>query len=123
MTEKNNQTPELSAFLTTVKETQQIWALQEPVSGDWVIVSSVDFEDTDVMPLWSSEEQAKLQCTEEWKDYAPAVILLQDWFEFWIEDLAEDGVMIGINWHDEASYQEIDLADFSQQLADVEVLK
>ena len=85
------------------------------------------------MPLWSTQELALQHCVDEWKDYVPTKITLSDWLEFWLEDLSEDGVIVGINWQEERAdtdgdsegeneYFEFDLADFGQSLAEIEVL-
>ncbi|MFT7008692.1 MAG: hypothetical protein ACJAXJ_003234, partial [Colwellia sp.] len=43
--------------------------------------------------------------------------------EFWIEDLNEDGVIVGVNWQDNDECLEMELADFTQALSTVESLK
>jgi len=116
----NNQT--LVTFLAEVKPTQLLWALQDKKSEDWVVLDSLNYEETEVMPLWSGEELAAQHCTEEWQDYTPAAITLADWFEFWVDDLIEDGVVIGINWLGEDNDLEIDLPEFTQSLVDIETL-
>ena len=69
MTDNN---PTLAAFLDEVKPTQLIWALQDRESEDWVVLDSLNYQETEVMPLWSSEALATKHCTEEWKDYVAA---------------------------------------------------
>lgn len=120
MTDKSNT---LNNFLAEIKPSQMIWALQDKVSEDWVVLDSIAFENTEVMPLWSSAELAQQHCIEEWADYIPCEISLSDWLEFWIEDLSQDGVIIGVNWQEDKEYLEIELADFSQAIATVESLK
>jgi len=123
----------LTTFLADVKNTQSFWALQEKSGEDWVVLDSINFESTDVMPLWSTQELAQQHCIDEWQEYVPTQITLSDWLEFWLEDLSEDGIIIGINWQEEVAasdgdsdiqneYFEIDLAEFSQSLAEIEVL-
>ena len=112
----------LSDFLTQVKENQLIWALQDKASEDWVVLDSINFEDTDVMPLWSTEALAKSHCVEEWAEYTPVAIIVADWMEFWVEDLLEDGVIIGLNWQENDDCFELELAEFTQSLATVETL-
>jgi hypothetical protein len=126
-------TTALKTFIADVKNTQSFWALQEKSGEDWVVLDSINFEDTDVMPLWSTQELAQQHCVDEWQDYLPTIITLSDWLEFWLEDLGEDGVIVGINWQEEVvesgddtksenEYLELDLAEFSQSLAEIEVL-
>lgn len=112
----------LAAFLADIKPTQLLWALQDKKSEDWVVLDSLTYEETEVMPLWSSEELAEKHCTEEWADYVATTISLADWLEFWVEDLLSDGVVIGINWLGEEDDVEIDLPEFTQALVEVEAL-
>ena len=111
----------LTTFLSDVKPTQTLWALQDKESEDWVILDSINFENTDVMPLWSQAELARQHCCEEWKDYIPVQISVADWLEFWLEDLNEDGVIIGVNWLED-DYLEMELAEFTQSIASIEKL-
>ena len=112
----------LSTFIGQVKDTQILWALQDKASEDWVVLDSVNFENTEVMPLWSTEALAKKHCVEEWADYIPAAISVAEWMEFWVEDLLEDGVIIGLNWQEDAECFELELPDFTQALAEIETL-
>jgi len=112
----------LKSFLNQIKENQIIWALQDKASEDWVVLDSINFEDTDVMPLWSTEALAKSHCIEEWAEYIPVAITVADWMEFWVEDLLEDGVIIGLDWQENEDCFELELAEFTQSLATVETL-
>ena len=118
-----NNSNTLNDFLKETKVTQVIWALQDKASEDWVVLDSPTFENTDVMPLWSSSELAKQHCIEEWGGYVPCEISLSDWFEFWLEDLNEDGIIVGVNWLGDEECVELELSEFTQALAEVESLK
>ncbi|PKG81066.1 DUF2750 domain-containing protein [Colwellia sp. 75C3] len=113
----------LKDFLVETKPAQVIWALQDKESEDWVVLDSPSFENTDVMPLWSNSALAQQHCIEEWSDYVPCEISLADWFEFWVEDLNEDGVIVGINWQGDDVHVEMELSEFTQALAEIESLK
>ncbi|NQZ83716.1 MAG: DUF2750 domain-containing protein [Colwellia sp.] len=112
----------LSAFMAETKTEQSFWALQDKTSEDWVVLDSVNFEQTEVMPIWSTESLAVKHCCDEWQDYVPAIITLAEWLEFWIEDLKEDNIVIGINWPVEGDCVEVELSEFSQALAEIETL-
>lgn len=114
--------PTLASFLAEIKPTQLIWALQDKESQDWVVLDSINYEETEVMPLWSSEALAMQHCTDEWQEYLPVQITVADWLEFWIDELVEDNVIIGINWLDQDSDLEIDLPEFTQALVEIEAL-
>ena len=113
---------QLTIFLNDVKPTQTLWALQDKKSEDWVIVDSLQFEETDVMPLWSTKAQAQAHCIDEWEAYTPTAITLADWFEFWVDDLLKDNVIIGLNWGSEEVDMEIDLAELTQVLTEIEAI-
>ncbi|MEW6994642.1 DUF2750 domain-containing protein [Colwelliaceae bacterium MEBiC 14330] len=113
----------LNKFLAQVKPTQVMWALQDKTSEDWVVLDSPTYENTEVMPLWSCANLAKAHCIDEWSDYFPSEISLADWFEFWLEDLNADRVIVGINWQGDDEYLEMELSDFTQSLAQIERLK
>ena len=109
-------------FMTQVKTTQTLWALQDQASEGWVILDSINFENADVMPVWSSSELAQEHCIDEWQGYVARAISIGDWLEFWLEDLAEDNVLVGVEWRDGGEYLELELAEFSQMLAKMENL-
>ncbi len=112
----------INEFMAEVKTSQTLWALQEPETEDWVVLDSINFENTEVMPLWSSEALAKVHCVDEWSDYIPCKISVAEWMEFWIEDLNEDGIIVGVNWVEEECV-EIELSEFTQNLSEVEQYK
>ncbi|TYK65556.1 DUF2750 domain-containing protein [Colwellia echini] len=119
----SNTNTTLKNFLADIKPSQVIWALQDKESEDWVVLDSPSFENTDVMPLWSSAALAQQHCIDEWSDYVPCAISLSDWFEFWLEDLNEDNVIVGVNWQGDDEYVELELSEFTQALAEIESLK
>lgn len=115
-------TPALVQFQEDVKTSQLLWGLQDKVSNDWVVMDSLNFEDTEVMPLWSTEALAAVHCIEEWEDYTPASITLADWFELWLEDLVQDDVIVGLNWVGDEDDLELGLAEFTEALGQIEAL-
>lgn len=122
MSENNLNKSTLSGFLAEVKPSQTLWALQDKESEDWVVLDSINFEKSEVMPVWSTEELAQKHCVDEWATYIPAPLSVAEWLEFWVEDLSEDNVIIGVNWLDEESCVELELDVFSQGIASIETL-
>lgn len=116
----NTNSAVLADFINAVKPTQKFWALQDAESEDWVVLDSESVERTEVMPLWSSAELAKVNCIDEWQSFLPAEITLEQWLEFWVEDLKKDNVLVGLNWQDEGECLELELSDFSLALAEIE---
>ncbi|KGK00606.1 DUF2750 domain-containing protein [Thalassotalea sp. ND16A] len=106
---------EFSAFVETVNEDEQLFALQNE-NGDWVVCDSVEFENSDVMPVWASAADAQLFCIDEWQSYSVASINLEQFLEEWIGDLNEDGVLIGVNWQTDSEGKELDAIEFAKLL-------
>ncbi|WP_110457989.1 DUF2750 domain-containing protein [Shewanella algidipiscicola] len=117
MTDSN---PVLASFIDNVKEHQAVWGLQDETGEGWVVCDSSEYEETDVMPLWSSEAQAKVHCTDEWQDYQPAAISLEEFLEYWVKDLHDDGVLVGVDWIAEQECLELDPIDLAKNLVDIE---
>ena len=114
--------PILTKFFADAKPSQQVWGLQDKSGEDLVVCDSVNFEDTDAMPLWSTQALAQEHCCDEWKAFKPTAISVSDLLEFWIEDLNEDNVIIGLNWVSEGECAELELAEFTQSVVDIEAL-
>lgn len=112
----------LKQFINEISESQQLWGLKDKQSDDWVIMDSIQFEDSDVLPLWSSESLAQTHCVEEWSNYTAQAITIADWFEFWLEDLVQDDVIVGIDWLGDENDIELGLSEFSEAIAEVEAL-
>ncbi|MDO6488365.1 DUF2750 domain-containing protein [Colwellia sp. 6_MG-2023] len=110
----------LNQFIKHVETTQTFYGLQEPKSQEWVILDSVNFEEHDVMPLWSTTELASVHIADEWADYVVAPITVADWLEFWVEDLSNDPMVIGVDWRDEDNCAEYALSDYSQAIISIE---
>ena len=116
-------TAALKSFVDNSKASQHIWALRCPQSKDWVVCDSIEFSDTDVLPLWSSQAQASAFCTDEWQGYEVCAISVDDYLEFWVSDLNYDGVLVGIDWQVEDSFSvELDPIDVAKAFAECEII-
>lgn len=107
--------PEYQRFIEQVKADNLMWGLR--FGDEWVVCDSTEFEDTEVMPLWSTEAEAQAQCVDEWSEYEPFEITLAEFLEIWVEDLSEDGVRIGPNWNEELDGVELDVLEMVKEFA------
>ena len=105
-------------FIEEVRESGQVWGLR--YGEDWVVCRSAEFEDADVMPLWSAEGDARLHCVDEWADYEPEVIELEEFLDIWINDLDEDDVLIGPNWNADLEGQELEPIELAKALVELD---
>ncbi len=51
-------------------------------------------DDEDGVPVWPSDDLAKLWATEDWADCEPMAISLSDFVQKWIPGMEKDGLML-----------------------------
>jgi hypothetical protein len=103
-------------FIEQTQKSGQVWGLRS--SEGWLIVDSVEFEDTDVMPLWSDEAYAQAHCVGEWEHFKPAAIGVEDLIADWLPGMDEDGTLTGPNWNAELEGMEVEAIEIAQRLAE-----
>lgn len=114
----------IQAFVEKVRTSQTLWGLTaDQAQEDWVVTDSQTYEDTEVLLLWHSQEEAAKTCTAEWEEYKPTEIPLQEYFDFWLEELGQDGVMIGLDWQDDGENIEVEMVELARILAESGVYK
>lgn len=102
----------LELFIRETKATELVWGLRN--EEGWLACDSTEFENSEVMPFWSSEEEAKTHNVEEWADFEVLHIPLDIFVEDWLLTLAEDGVLIGANWNAQLDGKEIEPSDVAK---------
>lgn len=102
-------------FIEHLQESGQVWGLKSP--DGWVVVDSTEFEDAEVMPFWSEEAYARQHCVDEWKDFKPVAMDLEEFVEDWLVGMTEDGVLVGPNWNAELDGLEIEPVEIAKLLS------
>jgi hypothetical protein len=101
-------------FIDQVLASGLVWGLKS--EDGWAVCPSIEFEETDVFPFWSNEEDAKVHCSGEWKIYTASSISLEEFLEDWLPGMHEDDVMAGPNWDEELTGLEVEPADLAAHL-------
>ncbi|MFD2176894.1 DUF2750 domain-containing protein [Veronia pacifica] len=96
----------LLMFIEETKNSQVVWGLQN--EDGWLACDSTEFEESEVMPFWSSKEDAQHHNVEEWADFVVTEIPLDVFVEDWLLTLDEDGVLVGTNWNQSLEGKEIE---------------
>lgn len=108
----------IDRFIVEAIEYGCVWGLQG--EEGWALCSSEKHDDTDVIPLWSQEEFARLHCQDDWQGYTPVVIELEEFLEDWLPGMHEDVFLVGLNWNAELEGEEMEpldlLEEFEQEL-------
>jgi hypothetical protein len=102
-------------FIEQVRKSGQAWALQS--EEGWLIVDSVEFEDTDVMPLWSDEAYARVHCVGEWAHFKPVAIGVDELIADWLPGMDEDGTLVGPNWNADLEGLEFEAIEIAERLS------
>ncbi|WP_047042843.1 DUF2750 domain-containing protein [Vibrio mexicanus] len=102
----------LDLFIEESKQSKLVWGLRN--EEGWLACDSTEFENSEVMPFWSSEEDAKTHNVEEWADFEVLHIPLDIFVEDWLLTLAEDGVLVGVNWNANLEGKELEPSDLAK---------
>lgn len=84
-------------FLKTIHETETVWGLKS--DNGWIITESTEVENADVMPFWSHKAYAKALAVEEWAEYIPTEINVDQFINSWLKGMHNDSILVGINWN------------------------
>ena len=93
-------------FLVEANELEIVWNLQS--DDGFAICESSQSEEVLIMPFWSLESKAKLACSDDWIDYKPNPIRIDDFIDAWLHGLEDDKALVGINWNSELEGVEIE---------------
>ncbi|CAH0525907.1 DUF2750 domain-containing protein [Vibrio hippocampi] len=102
----------LALFIQETKQSELVWGLKN--EDGWLAVDSTEFENSEVMPFWSTEADAKLHNVEEWADFEVLQIPLDIFVEDWLLTLDEDGVLIGTNWNSQLEGKEMEPSEIAK---------
>jgi hypothetical protein len=51
------------------------------------------------MPFWSDRAYAQQCAREDWSEYEPAAIPIDQFMERWLPGMAADSTLVGTNWN------------------------
>jgi len=103
-------------FIGRVVESRQVWGLKS--EEGWCVAPSNTLpdddeeedagEEVDVLPFWSDRAYAGQCARDEWADYEPAAIDLDEFMEAWLPGMAQAGERVGTNWNADLIGREVD---------------
>lgn len=103
-------------FVETVVKTEKVWGLEG--DGGWAVSDSNDYEDTEVIPFWSSPEEAAACAVEEWAEYKITEIPLADFLENWIINMHNEELLAGLNFNTELEGKELEPLELALKIID-----
>jgi hypothetical protein len=109
----------LNTFASKVVKSGHLYLLS--ADDEYLVVDSVEYAETDVMPIFSTKEAALALCSDDWAEYQVAEVAVEDFFEQWLPELDKEGIMLGIDLDTELSGDEVEAFTFGKALADNEI--
>lgn len=109
-----NDSDALTAFIDAAVSSGAVWGLEH--DEGWALAASVEYEDSYVMPFWSSEEAARACASEEWAEYRVSGLPLEDFIQQWLPGMQEDGYLVGTDWDVETAGPEIEPEELAEVL-------
>jgi hypothetical protein len=83
-------------FIEQATTTKLVWGLKN--KNGWANSHSATTEDVTVIPFWSDKTLARASAKDEWKSYLPVHIPLAEFLESWCMEMAEEDILMGVNW-------------------------
>lgn len=105
----------LESFTADVISTDKVWGLKG--EDGWAVCESIEFEETDVLLFFATEEAAAKLCVDEWQAYEPASLTLDEFLQDWLPGMHEDNAMVGIQWDADLDGPELEPADVDSAFA------
>jgi len=103
----------LDRFIVEALTQGCVWGLEGPEG--WALCASEQSDETDVMPFWSQESFAKAHCQDDWSEYKPVAVDLNEFLDDWLPGMHEDVILIGINWDENLEGEEYEPLDLLQE--------
>jgi len=95
-----------NSFVNESLDSGIIWGLRS--QEGWAVCASNDYPDKEVILFWSKKNKALEHAIDDWSDYLPVKIGLDDFIDSWLHGMDEDGVFAGVNWNIDLSGVEIE---------------
>lgn len=101
-------------FIEDAISTGCVWGLEN--AEGFALCEANENDNIDVMPFWSQPEYAQALCVDDWKDYKPVPIALDELLDDWLPGMHDDVVWVGVNWNVQMQGIEIEPLDLLEDI-------
>ncbi len=81
-------------FIKKVVDFEEVWSLRD--DNGWATLGN---DENSFFPIWPRKEFAEMCASDEWDNYYPESIELEDFIQDWIDGLREDNIRITVMWN------------------------
>jgi hypothetical protein len=92
-------------FVRRVKSFGVVWGLKS--DEGWAFCPSNEY-DCNLYPFWSDEAYARRHCINEWADYKPTQIPLDEFIDSWLKGMHDAGELVGVNFNSDLAGLEVE---------------
>lgn len=78
-------------FIKKVADSEELWGLY---NDGWAMVA--DDNGKEMIPFWPKKEFAEACCSNDWKDYTPEPIDLNEFIDCWLVDMGNSGLLAAV---------------------------
>lgn len=78
-------------FIRKVTDFEELWGLN---NDGWALLG--DDDGNRIFPVWPEKEFAALCAVDQWKNYNPEVITLENFIEKWIPGMTNDKTLVNV---------------------------
>jgi hypothetical protein len=75
----------------------KVFGLQDK-DGGWAVCPSQQYENSEVIVVWSDRAYAARHVKEEWANYSVSEIDLDEFIGAWLRGMHQDRSLVGPNW-------------------------
>ncbi|MDP3070111.1 MAG: DUF2750 domain-containing protein, partial [Opitutaceae bacterium] len=104
-------------FVDRVRHSGQAYGLRSP-DGGWAVCPSHENEGVSVLVFWSDRAYAARHQKEDWSEYVPTAIALDEFIGAWLKGMHADGSMVGPNWDVNLCGLEVRAIDLAKRLTE-----
>lgn len=100
-------------FVERVRETGEVWGLRS--EKGWAYCPSNESE-TDILVFWSDRAYAARHAVEDWAEYVPTPMSIDDFIDSWLFGMHQDGLLVGTNFNADLAGLELEPRELAEAL-------
>jgi len=104
-------------FVARVRASGEVFGLQS-LDGGWAVCPSHECEGASVLVFWSDRAYAVRHQKDDWSDYVPAAISLDEFIGAWLRGMHREGSLVGPNWDANLCGLEVEAIEVAKRLTE-----
>jgi hypothetical protein len=103
-------------FIENIVSSGQVWGVAS--NSGFVKTTSKEFENVEVIPFWSDEQNAAAVIKNGWEQYSSRSIPLSEFLENWLVGMYNEDILVGTDWNINMTGEEHEPLELAIEIAD-----